>query len=383
MISTTLLSQQDRKEHYRKIYTLMDEQGVDGLLVSGDGPIKYVNGEYAAGWGVFLRQGEPIFFQGNEGREYILTPVRKNAADYWIKEFDVMTFPNIVKAVRDKGLDSKTIGLNLEALPMGLYMAMQDCLDQLHVKIKDISEPFKTLRRCKSGGYLKIIEEAIDIVDTCVRELPGLLHTGMYEYEVKGILENIMIGRGAENTLILVNADPVDISSPAIPADHKPRALREGDLMVVEITVCYRGCWLQKIAVYSFGEPKHEYREMFDAVDEAIRDCVKMVKPGVNAKDLVNAIDDQIEAKGFLSARKDFISGPCGHLSGYEMDEGTFSPVKDFYLEEGMLFVLHPAAALPGWEPGKPGIFGPGTMFLVTENGVKSLNQTINEIYVI
>ena len=122
---------------------------------------------------------------------------------------------------------------------------------------------------------------------------------------------------------------------------------------------------------------------MFDAVDEAIRDCVKMVKPGVNAKDLVNAIDDQIEAKGFLSARKDFISGPCGHLSGYEMDEGTFSPVKDFYLEEGMLFVLHPAAALPGWEPGKPGIFGPGTMFLVTENGVKSLNQTINEIYVI
>ena len=155
MISTTLLSQQDRKEHYRKIYTLMDEQGVDGLLVSGDGPIKYVNGEYAAGWGVFAlipRQGEPIFFQGNEGREYILTPVRKNAADYWIKEFDVMTFPNIVKAVRDKGLDSKTIGLNLEALPMGLYMAMQDCLDQLHVKIKDISEPFKTLRRCNHRG---------------------------------------------------------------------------------------------------------------------------------------------------------------------------------------------------------------------------------------
>jgi len=386
MAAQTLLTQQDKEDNYKKIYAMMDDQKVDGLLLSGDGPVKYVNGEYAAGWGVFVlvpRHGDPIFFQGNEGREYVLTPVRKNAADYWIKDFDVMTLPNMAGAIKKRNLEGKRLGLNLDAYPLGLYTALKKCLDAMNTEVKDISEPFKIIRRRKSGGYLKIIDEAADIVDTCVKELPGLLHTGMYEFEVKGILENIMMGRGAENTLILLNADPVDISSPAIPADHSPRALQEGDLLVVEITVCYRGCWLQKIAIYSFGEPKPEYRAMFNAVDKAIWESVKMVKPGVNSKDLVNAIDDYIEAKGFLSARKAFVSGPCGHLSGYDMDETTFSPFRDFYLEEGMLFVLHPAAALPGWEPGKPGIFGPGTMFLVTEDGVRSLNKTNNEIYVI
>lgn len=384
MIKEKLLTEQDKKSNYEKLYALMDEQQLEGLFVSGDAAMKYANGEFAVGWGVFgliPRHGTAIFFQGNEGREYILTPVKKNIDNYWIKEYALMTIPNVIKAFHEKGMDGKRVGFNTEAMPFGLYETFSKALD--FVDIVDISDKFRQQRRIKGGGYLNIIEEAIDIVDTCVRELPELLHTGMYEMEVKAILQNMMLSRGAEDSLILLNADKTDISAPAIPSDHLPVPIKKGDKMVVEITVCFRGCWLQKIAIYSFGEPEQEYIDMFNAVDEAIWTSVKTVKPGTNAKDLVNAIDDYIEQKGFLSGRKDFITGPCGHLSGYEMDEATFSYNRDFILQDGMLFVLHPGAAMPGWEEGKPGIFGPGTMFLVTKDGVKSLNKTSNEIYIV
>lgn len=384
MIKGKLLTEQDRNSNYEKLYALMDEQHVEGMFVSGDAAMKYVNGEFAVGWGVFgliPRHGTPIFFQGNEGREYILTPVKKNLDNYWIKEFALMTIPNVVKSFHEKQLDGKRIGFNVDALPLGLYEAFSKALD--FVEIVDVSDAFRQLRREKSGGYLNIIEEAIDIVDTCVRKLPELLHTGMYEMEVKSIIQNIMLSRGAEDSLILLNADRVDISAPAIPSDHLPVPIQKGDKMVVEITVCFRGCWLQKIAIYSFGEPEQEYIDMFNTVNDAIWKSVKMVKPGTNAKDLVNEIDDYIESKGFLSGRRDFVTGPCGHLSGYEVDEATFSRSKDFILREGMLFVLHPGAGMPGWQEGKPGIFGPGTMFLVTKDGIKSLNKTNNEIYIV
>lgn len=380
----TCLTESDKSYRYDRLNALMKSQDLEALFLCGDAAIKYVTGEYISGWGGFAlipRNGEPILFFANPGREYVLTPIHKNIQDYWIQDIRLMCPENIKKGFAEKGLGRGRLGVPLGAMPAGIYLLLKELLPD--AQILDLSPQLQEIRRCKNGGELDIIKEAVEIVDTCLDELPGQMREGMYEFEIKAILERIMMGRGAENTLILINSDPQDISSPAIPTDHAPKALKKGDLVVAEVTVCFRGYWVQKIAIYSFGQPRQEIVDLYTAVEEGIWKGAALVRPGINAKDVINTIDDHIESKGFLSPRKDYLSGPQGHLSGLEMDEGTFSPFQDFILEEGMLFVLHPGAALPGWQEGKTAVFGPGTMFLVTADGCQSLNRVPNRLTVI
>ena len=379
MTKKTILTAEDRQQRYAQFRDFLKAQGADGALVCGDGAIKFLGGEYVSTWGtliLFPVAGEPVMFSGSPGREYVLTPMHKNIADYWVQDIRINSPESIAGAFAEKGLMGKTIGMTLGAMPYGVYAMVSGVLKGC--EIKDITGPFFEMRKCKSGNYRKLIDEAIDIVDTCIREMEDKLRIGMTEYEVWSVIHSTMERRGAEGSLILINSDKKDISAPAMPCDHAPKVIQAGETLVAEVTVNFRGCWLQKIVICAFGAVDPDIQRLHDTVTDAILANVGMVKPGVKGVDVIAAIDDYIESKGFLSPRKDYVSGPQGHLSGYELDEGGFGP--DFTFKEGMLFVLHPGAALPGWKEGEKGIFGPGMMFLVTADGVEQLSKVPNHI---
>lgn len=378
----TALTKKDKEQRYEQFRAFLHDRELDAALVCGDGAIKFLGGEYVSTWGtviLFPMEGDPVQFTGSAGREYVLTPVRKNIEDFWVRDVRINSPESIASALAEKGLENQRIALTAGAMPHGMYAMVSGLLKGS--EIVDISAEFAEMRRCKTGNYRRLIDEAIDIVDECIREMEKKLRIGMTEYEAWSVIHSVMERRGAEGSLILINSDEKDISAPAMPCDHAPKQIRQGEHMVAEVTVNFRGCWLQKIVLCAFGQCDPEIRALHDAVDRAILNHVGMVRPGVKGLDVLNAIDDELEANGFLSPRKGYISGPQGHLSGFELDEGSFGP--DFVFQEGMLFVLHPGAALPGWKEGEKGIFGPGMMFLVTENGVEQLSKVPNRILTI
>lgn len=379
MPKTTVLTAEDRQQRYAQFRGFLTEQGAAGALVCGDGPVKFLGGEYVSAWGtliLFPVDGEPVMFSGSPGREYVLTPMHKNIQDYWVRDIRVNSPESLAAAAAEKGLLGKTVAMTLGGMPYGVYAMASGVLKGC--EIKDITAPFFEMRKSKSGNYKKLIDEAIDIVDECIREMEEKLRIGMTEYEVWSLIHSVMERRGAEGSLILINSDKKDISAPAMACDHSPKIIESGDHLVAEVTVNFRGCWLQKIVICAFGEIDPDIQRLHDTVNDAILANVGMVKPGVKGDDVIDAIDDYIESKGLLSPRRDYISGPQGHLSGYELDEGGFGP--GFTFREGMLFVLHPGAALPGWKEGEKGIFGPGMMFFVTADGVERLSDVPNRI---
>lgn len=378
----TALTREDRELRYEQFRAFLRDRRFDAALVYGDGAVKFLGGEYVSTWGtmiLFPMKGDPVQFTGSIGREYVLTPIRKNIEDFWVQDVRINSPESIAAVLTEKGLAGRRIALTASAMPHGMYTMIGGLLKGCEVS--DISAEFAEMRKSKAGNYRKLIDEAIDIVDECIREMEEKLCIGMTEYEVWSVIHSVMERRGAEGSLILINSDEKDISAPAMPCDHAPKQIRRGEHMVAEVTVNFRGCWLQKIVLCAFGQCDPEVRTLHDTVNHAILNHVGMVRPGVKGMDVLNAIDDEIEAKGFLSPRKGYISGPQGHLSGYELDEGGFG--SDFVFREGMLFVLHPGAALPGWKEGRKGIFGPGMMFLVTENGVEQLSKIPNRILTI
>jgi ectoine hydrolase len=378
-----ILTQEDKAYRYKKLREYMRSQGLDAVLCSGDGSVKYLAGEFFSPWHAFVLaplDGEPAVFIAIEGREYQLSPFNKHKDDYWIKDARITSIDNICSAIKEKGLANSVIGLTLFEFPAPLFMALQKALPD--VRFVDAGEGFQDLRRRHSGNEIKLIRGSVNVVDECLMELPGVIKPGIYETDIWGFLQGKMAEMGCEDTLNLICVDPYDISAVTQPHSHAPRQIKKGDLLAVEVTACYRGYWSQKIATFSIGKPDAQVQAVFDASNAGLWKAAEMAGPGVNVKDMLKAMDDTIESEGFLSPRQ-FTTGPQGHLCSVDFKDITFFPDEDYILEEGMLFVLHPGAAVHGWTPGKLGIFGPGTMFLVTKDGVESLNKVPNELVII
>jgi Xaa-Pro aminopeptidase len=379
-----ILQVQDKNNRYAKLQAFMSEQGIDALVGCGEGAVKYLGGEFInTRWTMVcaFRDSEPVAFVAGPGREYLLTAIHKNMEDYWIKDFRINSPRAISQLIIERAGASAKVGMTQADFPAGFYFAIRAALPE--ASLVDITGSFQKIRRCKTGNEIELLRRSTRCVDACCRGLQNFLKPGLTEIEIWGFLEGIMRSYGSPDTLNQTCVDKRDISSVMPCWCHTQRPLERGDLIAAEITSSAGGYWTQKIMTISLGRPEPIVKDMNVAGQQAIKRAAAAVKPGIRAHELVTLMDQTIEAAGFLSPRQ-FLTGPQGHLSGLEVDEGLpFDMDGEFVLEEGMLFVLHPGVAVRGWTPGDYGIFGPGTMFLVTRDGAESLNEFPNDIMVI
>ena len=329
---------------------------------------------------VMFADSDPVAFIALPGREYLLTITKAREEDYWVKDTRISSPPAIAALIRERLGAAARVGITLQSIPAAYYFGLCQCMPE--VSFTDISDDFKAIYRVKTGNELTLLRRSPESVDLCCRRTAEVLRPGWTENQIWGEWEHIMRAMGSPDTLNQSNVHPRDISAVLPNWCSSQRPLQKGDLMVAEITSSAGGYWTQKIETISLGEPAAVVREMNAAGAAAMNKAAAAVKPGVNARDLLHLMDDEIEAAGFLSPRG-FLAGPQGHLSGLECDEGTFYLDQDFILEEGMLFVLHPSVAVKGWTPGDYAIFGPGCMYLVTAEGAERLNKFHDDIIVI
>lgn len=377
------LTLQDKEYRYRNMRDFMSRVGVSAMICSGEGACKYIGGEfYNTRWVtmVMFADSDPVAFVALPGREYLLTVTKAKEADYWVKDTRISSPPAIAALIHERVGATAKVGITLQSIPAAYYFGLQVCMPD--VSFTDISDGFKEIYRVKTGNELTLLRRSPESVDLCCARTAEVLRPGWTENQIWGEWEHIMRGMGSPDTLNQSHVHKRDISAVLPNWCSSQRPLEKGDLMVAEITSSAGGYWTQKIETISMGEPAQVVKDMNAAGAAAIAKAAALVRPGVNARDLLNAMDDEIEAAGFLSPRG-FLAGPQGHLSGLECDEGTFYLDQDFILKEGMLFVLHPSVAVKGWQPNDYAIFGPGTMYLVTADGAECLNKYPNDIIVI
>ena len=301
-------------------------------------------------------------------------------SDQWITNAKVLSIENIAKVFTEHHLTAATVGLTLDTMIVNHFNQLKKLFPQ--TTFIDVCGDFTSLRWAKSEGEIALARESARIVDLCREKLSSEMKPGMYEHEVTALMETTMWQSHTDKTFNLTSAAKQDISRPYWPSAHSPNVIKKGDLLLAEITACSCGYWTQKVCHYSFGKPDSLAQELFAVSELALRKGVALIRPGVNAKNIVNIIDRTIQEAGFLSPSQ-FTTGPHGHLMGLEIDEGTFSSQKDLFLEEGMVMAIHPAAAVPGWTVGQPAVFGPASVYLVTSDGVEKLNKTDDKLVVI
>lgn len=130
-----------------------------------------------------------------------------------------------------------------------------------------------------------------------------------------------------------------------------PKALKNGDIVNIDVTVIVDGWHGDTSRMYYAGEPKVKARRLCDTTFECLWKGIEQVKPGASLRDVGTAIQTHAEGHGF-SVVRDF----CGHGLGrvfhdapnvvhYGSYKDRFTGTQlapDVELKPGMFFTIEP-----------------------------------------
>lgn len=226
-------------------------------------------------------------------------------------------------------------------------------------------------RMCKDTEELGRIRRAVEIADQALADLIPSLRPGMREYEVSALLEYHMARHGSEHpafeTIVASGARG------ALPhgAPTSKRILN-GEMVTIDFGACFEGYMSDITRTLWMGDIPDSLRNIWNAVFDVQRACVRAVRPDIPAKSLDALQRDLFEKKGLSQ----YVQHSLGHGVGLEIHEApTVSSSSAMQLAPGMVITIEPGLYLP--DIG--GVRIEDTV-LVTEDGYEVLTASPHQI---
>ncbi len=228
------------------------------------------------------------------------------------------------------------------------------------------SEAVDDARAIKDDAERDLMRAASRTNDAAMAQFRSLVHEGMTEAEVAGLLEGIYRELGAQGHSF---APIVSFGANAADPHHEPDStqLKKGDVVLFDVGCRQDEYCSDMTRTFFFGAPTDRQRNVYEAVRKANEAARALVAPGVRFCDLDKAARDVIEEAGFGP----YFTHRLGHQIGLDVHEpGDVSATHDAPVEVGMVFSIEPGIYLPGE-------FGVRIedLVLVTETGSEVLNS--------
>ena len=206
------------------------------------------------------------------------------------------------------------------------------------IKLHD-AEGFEGMRRAG-----RLAAECLDLMVPLVK--PGAVTDDLDRVAREFILDNgalpaCLFYRGYAKTVCI---SPNHVVCHGIPSD---RALREGDIINIDVTVVVDGGWHGDTSrMYGVGDVSPRARRLVDVTHEAMMLGIAQVKPGKTFGDIGHAIQTYVEAQR-CSVVRDF----CGHGLGQVFHDNPNvlhygAPGSGAVLRPGMFFTVEPMVNL-------------------------------------
>jgi Xaa-Pro dipeptidase len=361
-----------------KTLVLMGERGLDGLIVYSSGTCSILAPSYLHCFAevrplgrhnaaVVTRDGRiTLLFEPGWDRARL-------ASKTWITDLRPATdFPSdLVRILDEYGLSAGTVGLagNRE-VPEEVYAAIT-----AKVKAKPADVIIEDLARQKTARDLDIIYRASRIADLGFEAFLAEARVGIKEYELVAEMECAMRAAGADDIFILISTGPHNYEM------HEPtdRRLRQGDILIGEITPVCEGQFIQLCRTVTLGPPAavviERYRMLLHALDESLR----QVRPGADSGAVSRAMNRVISDAGYAK----YCYPPYMRARGHGFGVGSIAPggvIDDETktpFERLQTVVIHPNQYLP-----ETGYLACGETVLVTDSGMERLAGTDTRLYV-
>ncbi|WP_238527419.1 M24 family metallopeptidase [Candidatus Nitrosarchaeum limnium] len=174
------------------------------------------------------------------------------------------------------------------------------------------------------------------------------MNIGQKESELQTILMSFAIGQGMFDTGYKSTLNPLIIAggpNGSLPhAQVTNRKFKKGDLVVVDLTLRYKGYVSDATRTFAIGQISVEQKQVYQIVKDSQKLGLESVKPNVDCKDVDTACRKYIEENNF---GKYFIHS-TGHGIGLEVHElPTVSYRSDTKLKENMAITVEPGIYIP------------------------------------
>jgi Xaa-Pro aminopeptidase len=350
---------------------------------------------------------DPVVYLRAADKSYLAVPsmeygrAKKEAQADEVLSFDELGVMNLVKELKSGGraLAAATAGL-LEklqaasfpvAVPPSLGVLYADELRVRGLKVTPDVELFASLRRSKSEEEISHIEKTQRAVEEACARAVGILkesevaENGTLLYEGETLtserlrseidIELLRHGCAADGTITAGGTQAAD------PHERGHGPLKASETIIIDIfpsdkTTRY---YADMTRTFVKGEPNEELQRMYNAVLESQEAALRMIRPGINGREVHKKVSEVLHKKGYKTLLHDqkpgeplqegFIHG-TGHGVGLEIHEAPRISTVNEELVSGDVVTIEPGIYYP--EIGGVRI---EDLVVVTEEGCRNLTN--------
>ena len=224
----------------------------------------------------------------------------------------------------------------------------------------------------KSKREIELLEKAGHIVYLTHKYLEPLVKPGISTEELNRLGEEFIISQGATPSFKGYEGFPyalcISVNDEVVHGFPSKRKLKDGDIVSIDIGVCYKGYHGDSAWSYKVGSITDEDKYLLEHTEKALYEGIKQVKPGNHIGDISNAIEVYATAHN-LGIVKELV----GHGVGTTVHEDPEVPNygmagKGPRLREGMVIAIEPMLTL-----GSPDIYVDSNDWtVITDDGSRS-----------
>lgn len=250
------------------------------------------------------------------------------------------------------------------------------CKDCPGVRFVPLGDTLTRWRMKKADWEIEKISCAAKIADDAFQSLLCAMREGMTEKQAAWLLESAMREGGAEAMSFdpIVAAGENGAKPHAIPTD---RALRRGDLVVMDFGCKFEGYCSDMTRTVAIGRLDDRCREIYDVTLRAQEAALSALKPGKTGAQVDRVARDIIKSAGYGA----YFGHGLGHGVGLEIHElPRLTPTK---AGEAALCENHIVTVEPGiYLPGVAGV-RIEDLCVVTKQGARRLSHSPKELIVL
>lgn len=376
-------STEEGQRRHRRVRDLMKLKGIDCLIIAGHtgnyrsaaADVRYISNFcpwFDDSYVVFPLEGEPILFVWSPGHGYWAKQVGWCAVRVSAMTREGRNYvEDVAGRIKELGLESVTLGLvSTRTMPAYMYIGLRERLP--HANFASARDILLQCRAIKSAEEQEFLRKSAECADEGFKAMAALAKPGVTEYELVAECESAMIKAGAETgNFILLGSGPWSKRESAIPIGGSARKLKDGDIILNEITVSYGGYFTQLCRPISIGSPPDEFLELLEVHKGIYYLVLKELVPG-NTVDKIEA-----KVKDFASRRGDFRR--VWALQETELNEAAI-PYRG-EVKRGMAFVVHPWTVASSVRGHSGHIIG--DTFIVREGEPEALSRLPLEVSVV
>ena len=359
----------NRKARVEKLRRMLNEQGLDGILIT-----RPKNSLYLSGFGPSVQPDEIAgALLITEDDSVLMTSfIYLEQAEREAPEFRLFEVERgdegMVKALSGllEEVGAKRVGFEAEHLTFARYQKWASVWGGL-VATRGLVEE---IRAIKDQDEIEAIRKAVALADETSAYLREYIRPGLTEREVAWEAEAYMRQGGAEKIAfdLIVAGGPNGALPHATPTE---RAFREGEPIVIDIGARVESYHSDLTRTIYLGEPDAKFQEIYALVRRAQENALEGIRAGMKGKEADGLARQVIEGAGY----GEYFGHGLGHGVGLAVHEKPrANQTSEEELQPGMILTVEPGIYITGW-----GGVRIEDMVVIREEGVEVLSRASKE----